>query len=324
MRGFKFWARTVALFSGLLLLVGCGPHIQSIKGDFKTVRVILDDTPPNGLILMSSTGPVSGPSSSSGREMVFKLPTDNPEKSGGCLYLADRSGNQLTDSRGYSGFKNKTWARYMSLMKEVDFDERRLEQNKTLLYKNDYPIFTGECPIIRRHEQPKDACTPSDEEGVAQLICGVSVFGGDFCGLVAEGKAPNILRGALCGVGTGIAVSSALAEEYPIDAQLRDAIIGGMGDFFGKQCEGDGFFSKLFGCGGFILLTGVKLDMMNQCIADRKKLCREQYRKWYELPETLQNTCHEVQQLEKNLPAKKSEFNQVGEMDGQFEFGCRP
>ncbi len=92
MKASTFWARTVVLCSGLLLLVGCGPHIQSIRGDFKTVRVTLDDTPPNGLVLMSSMGPVSGPSSSSGRELVFNLPTDDSENAGECLYLADRRG----------------------------------------------------------------------------------------------------------------------------------------------------------------------------------------------------------------------------------------
>jgi len=312
-----------------ITLLGCAPTIQSVKGNHRTIYVELDKEPSKPLGIMSSSGLVTTAEDSHSSQIVFHLPKSS-QQANECLYLVDKDGKTLSNSQGNSGFKNTLWSRYNSLKNEISADEKRLKENKRLFHQHNYVDNRQNCPLItsiKAPTKPEDACAPDEEEPVAKLICGISILGAEFCSLEAK-EIPLPFRGAACSGG----VSLALQQEYSVDTALRDAFIGLVDGIADEGLESDNLLLKAAGVYGRVVTTAAKFAIFNDCVQDKKELCRQKYQGWQKesknirtLPKRLQKACFENKNLiNKKLPNNRSELKKVSGTMNSFYFNCQP
>ncbi|HEW97383.1 MAG: hypothetical protein DRR16_11580 [Candidatus Parabeggiatoa sp. nov. 3] len=285
-----------------ITLLGCAPTIQSVKGNHRSIYVELDKKPSKPLELMSSSGLVTKAEDSHSSQIVFHLPKSS-QQANECLYVVDKDGKTLSNLQGNSGFRNTLWSRYNSLKNEISADEKRLKENKRLFHQHNYVDNRQNCPLltsIKAPTKPEDACAPDEEEPVAKLICGVSALGAEFCSMEAK-EIPLPFRGAACSGG----VSLALQQEYSIDTALRDAFIGLIDGIADEALKTDSLLQNIFGIYVRGVTTVAKFAIFNECVQDKKELCRQKYHGWQKesknirtLPKRLQNAFSE-QELEK-------------------------
>jgi len=316
----------VVIFS--ITMLGCAPTIQSVKGNHQTIYVDLDKKQSKPLTLMSSSGLVTEADDSHSSHIVFHLPKSS-QQANECLYVADKDGKTLNNSQGKSGFINTLWSRYNTLKNEISADETRLEENERLFHQHNYVDNTQNCPLLtlKAPTKPEDACSPDEEEGVAKLICGVSAVGAEFCSMEAK-EIPLPFRGAAC---SG-SVSLALQQQYSIDNALRDSFIGWIDGIADQALESDSLLINIIGISARGVTTTAKYAIFNECVKNKKKLCRQKYQGWQEeaknistLPKRLQDACFENKNLRnRKLPNNRSELKKVSNMMNSFSFNCQP